>query len=131
MLSLIRWTAIYPLDNVIHPLYNWTQAIDNKCEAALVLLDLSAAFDTTNHAILLDRLRERCVFAKRFFFRLNHTLKIFLNALPSIRFFLDQDTSCGVRETGKIQRLQNTATSLTVCMKKTIHITPGFLLMTE
>ena len=50
-------TALMRVVNDIH------QAIDNKCEAVLVLLDLSAAFDTIDHAILLDRLRDRYGFS--------------------------------------------------------------------
>ena len=50
-------TALLRVVNDIH------QAIDNKCEAVLVLLDLSAAFDTIDHAILLDRLRDRYGFS--------------------------------------------------------------------
>ena len=36
LLSLIRWIAIYPLDSVIHPLYNWALTI--KTEANLTEL---------------------------------------------------------------------------------------------
>ena len=50
-------TALLRVVNDIH------QAIDNKREAVLVLLDLSAAFDTIDHAILLDRLRDRYGFS--------------------------------------------------------------------
>ena len=50
-------TALLRVVNDIH------QAIDNKCEAVLVLLDLSAAFDTIDPAILLDRLRDRYGFS--------------------------------------------------------------------
>ena len=50
-------TALLRVVNDIH------QAIDNKCKAVLVLLDLSAAFDTIDHAILLDRLRDRYGFS--------------------------------------------------------------------
>ena len=50
-------TAFLRVVNDIH------QAIDNKCEAVLVLLNLSAAFDTIDHAILLDRLRDRYGFS--------------------------------------------------------------------
>ena len=38
---------------VVNDIY---QATDNKCEAVLVMVDLSVAFDTIDHAILLDRL---------------------------------------------------------------------------
>ena len=38
---------------VVNDIY---QATDNKCEAVLVMLDLSVAFHTIDHAILLDRL---------------------------------------------------------------------------
>ena len=34
------------------------QALDSRCVAALVLLDLLVAFDTIDHAILLERLKE-------------------------------------------------------------------------
>ncbi len=34
-------------------------ALDNKCAVALVLLDLSAAFDTIDHTVLLSRLKNR------------------------------------------------------------------------
>ena len=43
-------TALLQVVNDTH------QATDNKCEAVLVMLDLSVAFDTIDHAILLDRL---------------------------------------------------------------------------
>ena len=43
-------TALLQVVNDIH------QATDNKWEAVLVMLDLSVAFDTVDHAILLDRL---------------------------------------------------------------------------
>ena len=35
------------------------RAIDNSCCVILLLLDLSATFDTVDHCILLDRLSER------------------------------------------------------------------------
>ena len=35
------------------------RAIDNSCCVILLLLDLSAIFDTVDHCILLDRLSER------------------------------------------------------------------------
>ena len=43
-------TALLQVVNDIH------QATDNKCESVQVMLDLSVAFDTTDHAIILDRL---------------------------------------------------------------------------
>lgn len=49
-------TALLRVINDIH------QAL-TKYEAVLVLLDLSAAFDTIDHAILLDRLRYRYGFS--------------------------------------------------------------------
>ena len=50
-------TALLRVINGIH------QVIDNKCEAVLALLDLSAAFDTIDHAILRERLRHRYGFS--------------------------------------------------------------------
>ena len=46
-------TALIRVQNDIVP------AIDNHCCVILVLLDLSAAFDTVNHSILLERLVTR------------------------------------------------------------------------
>ena len=50
-------TGLLRVINGIH------QAIDNKCEAVLGLLDLSATFKTIDHAILLERLRYRYGFS--------------------------------------------------------------------
>ena len=47
-------TALVRVQNDILP------AIDQRSDVVLVLLDLSAAFDTVDHQILLQRLRDRC-----------------------------------------------------------------------
>ena len=49
--SINTETALIRVVNDIH------RAIDDQCESILVLLDLSAALDTIDHAILLERLR--------------------------------------------------------------------------
>ena len=51
-------TALLRVLNDIH------QAIDNEREAVLVLLDVSAAFDTMDHPILLGRLGYRYGFCE-------------------------------------------------------------------
>ena len=73
------------------------RAVDDQCESILVLLDLSAAFDTIDHAILLERLRFRYGFS-------NLVLKWFTSYLvdrtKSIMFdkfsFQPRRLSCGV-----------------------------------
>ena len=62
-------TALLRVVNDIH------EAIDNKFEAVLVLLDLSAAIDTIDHTILLDRLRYRYGFSEMLFRWMDSYLK--------------------------------------------------------
>ena len=51
-------TALVRVVNDIH------QASNNECEAVLMLLDLSAAFDAMDPTILLDRHRDRYGFCE-------------------------------------------------------------------
>jgi len=48
---------------VVKVLSDILKALDNGDLTMLTLLDLSAAFDTVDHAILLRRLKRRTVFA--------------------------------------------------------------------
>ena len=82
------------------------QAIDDKCEAVLVLLVLSAAFDTIHHAVLLDRLRYRHGFSGMVFCWIESYLKdrsqcIVLETILSRPRYL----SCGVPQGSVLERL--------------------------
>ena len=69
--------------------HNIAEALDSKCMAALVLLDLSAAFDVTDHKILQTRLE--------------HSFGVIGSALYWIKSYLSDRSQCIAR--GRIRGL--------------------------
>ncbi len=66
---------------LLHVQNNILRAVDEGCAVVLVLLNLIAAFDTVDHAVLISRSSARCGIKGKALVWLNHTLKIGLNVL--------------------------------------------------